>query len=330
MALFVQDGVDVAPTWHSHGTNSKHPNACLTTKFSHFFGTSQKTGVSYNVDIQQPQRSSTPTPHNRRHIAWRFHLSQRLPYIFTSICTPPKRKLHIHTKYIQHIHKHHPPTCIKQQLQHFLLYANFVETLFHILYIHLKQPKCKIIHYCMWNSSALIILAKDVFPYPRPTYKIYSKKMPKTFQQIHFQNYQKTLRYSNLIMPYYSVHPFILYNLPYTTLTSTKNFHLTKHAKLLRAYDTSHIIYIVMISINPIPNNATPPPKTDSMHAISLYHENNTIFYPLVTPISIFPISKLRTTAHAQELYGQIKLISPIIIPLTIPNIYYTIHQRIP
>ena len=31
VALPVQDGVDVAPTWLPHGTTSKHPNACFTT-----------------------------------------------------------------------------------------------------------------------------------------------------------------------------------------------------------------------------------------------------------------------------------------------------------
>ena len=31
------------------------------------------------------------------------------PYTFTPMDTPPQGKLHIHTKYTQHTHKHHPP-----------------------------------------------------------------------------------------------------------------------------------------------------------------------------------------------------------------------------
>ena len=61
-----------------------------------------------------------------------------------------------------------------------IINTNFIGTFFHILHIHLKNPKSKTLHYYMWNTFTLILLANDNSPNLGPTYHIL-ENLPKSF-----------------------------------------------------------------------------------------------------------------------------------------------------
>lgn len=128
---------------------------------------------------------------NNNTTQWKTHtmeccLSSRLPYTFTPTGIPPKGKLHIHTKYTQYPHtttpRHTHTHAYNNNLITLIVDTNFIGTILHISYTHLKKSNYKTIHYYMWNSSTLILLARDVSPNLVHAYYIL-ENMPKLFQQ---------------------------------------------------------------------------------------------------------------------------------------------------
>jgi hypothetical protein len=85
-------------------------------------------------------------------------------------------------------------------------------------------------------------------------------------------------------MPHYSTHSFHLYNLLYTTLTSTKSSltNQTCPTPLSIPHPTHHI-HPDSLYKPPYQHNGMLPSKMDSMYIVSLYQENYTISHPHLT-----------------------------------------------